>query len=157
MSEFYTMDKRNWKNYSVVLSAILLSLFGASYSFAHGEDKPGPHGGVIRMPGAFHTELKQEGVKGLRVYLLDMEWKNPVTENTSLEVALKRGAKKTIVNCKISGSFYECALARGVKFKKGDEFIVKARRGDAQGAPIAYAYPFLPTPVAVDEHSGHHH
>ena len=42
--------------------------------FAHGEDKPGPHGGYIRMPGSFHTEVVKEKA-GYRVYLLDINWK----------------------------------------------------------------------------------
>lgn len=37
----------------LLTSAIALSW---SSSFAHGEGKPGPNGGEIRMPGAFHTE-----------------------------------------------------------------------------------------------------
>lgn len=39
--------------FSILFLALTFELF------AHGEDHPGPHGGRIQMPGAFHTELIQ--------------------------------------------------------------------------------------------------
>jgi hypothetical protein len=32
-------------------------LMSGVFAWGHGEDKPGPNGGYIQMPGAFHTEL----------------------------------------------------------------------------------------------------
>jgi hypothetical protein len=58
-------------------------LFQHTLASAHGEDKAGPNGGFIRMPGAFHTELVPSGKDKLKVYLLDIQWKNPSLKNSS--------------------------------------------------------------------------
>ena len=67
-------------------SLFLGLMLNFSLVFAHGMNKPGPNGGEIRMPGPFHTEAKAEGANKLKVYLLDMNFKNPVTANSSVEV-----------------------------------------------------------------------
>ncbi len=62
--------------------------------FAHGEDKPGPHGGFIRMPGAFHTEVVKEK-EGYRVYLLDINWKNPSVLDSAVLASIEVGKKQS--------------------------------------------------------------
>ena len=36
---------------------LMAMLVSSILAFAHGEDKPGPHGGHIKMPANFHTEV----------------------------------------------------------------------------------------------------
>ena len=61
----------------LVFSSLLLI---NSHLFAHGGNKPGPHGGKIKMPGMFHTELILNAPNDFKVYLLDMKFKNPETD-----------------------------------------------------------------------------
>ena len=53
----------------ILVGMTLGALFLPGALLAHGTSEPGPHGGEIRMPGAFHVEaLAVDG--RLRVYLL---------------------------------------------------------------------------------------
>ena len=52
---------------------LFASIWTATNAFAHGEDKAGPHGGFIRMPGAYHTEVVPVSKNQAKVYLLDMQ------------------------------------------------------------------------------------
>ncbi len=118
------------------------SLFFSSQAFAHGEDKPGPHGGYIRMPGAFHTELVQEGKSSFSVYLLDMEWKNPTTADSSVEVALKKGKKGEIkLPCQVRDVKFSCTLPKGTKIQAGDQIFISAKRQGMQGNVATYPLP----------------
>lgn len=82
-----------------------ISIF-SKFAFAHGENIPGPHGGYIRMPGAFHTELLPEK-DGYRVFLLDINWKNPSVMDSSVSAVLVINSKKTELICnKESDSFF---------------------------------------------------
>jgi hypothetical protein len=86
----------NMKTFQSSLAAVLLI---SSAAFAHGEHKLGPHGGKIRMPGSFHTEVVSEGPKEVKVYLLDMKFQTLSTDKSF--VSLKHvGNKKTEANCK---------------------------------------------------------
>lgn len=69
-----------------IVTGLLLSIF-STHASAHGENKPGPNGGYIRMPGAFHTEIVPNGKHKIKVYLLDIEWKNPSVINSKLEIS----------------------------------------------------------------------
>ena len=44
-----------------MMAFLVTFILMTSQSWAHGEDKYGPHKGFIRMPGAFHTELVLNG------------------------------------------------------------------------------------------------
>lgn len=78
-----------------------IALIVSSYALSHGENKLGPHGGYVRMPGAFHTELVEKKPKTLEVYLLDINFKNPVIENSEVTAKLtnKTGKQQDTVNC----------------------------------------------------------
>ncbi len=127
---------------------------------AHGEDKPGPHGGFIQMPGAFHTEVVAEGDHRLKVYLLDMNWENPSTKDSSLEVKLQLGKKTTSFKCEMSENFYSCTLPKGNNLKKG-KLEVQAQREGVKGSVAAYTLPLqwkkAEKSKEHQEHSGHHH
>ena len=132
----------------------LAALFTASFCLAHGEDKPGPNGGFIRMPGAFHTELIPDGKNKLKVYLLDIQWKNPSVLNSSLEISLKN--KKTIkAKCEITENYYSCVFPDTVDLTKKGELKVAAQRENQKGMEVMYPLPFKFEAVA-DPHKGHH-
>lgn len=128
----------------LVLILTALAGFAPISASAHGEDKPGPHGGQIRMPGAFHTELKLRDKRRVTLYLLDMEWKNPVTENSSLTVTFIRAKAKLQkdLDCKPAGAAFECSLPDKLSWKSGDELRVLASRAGQTGIPVSYHYPF---------------
>ena len=54
------------------LMILISSLIFNSYLYGHGGNKPGPHGGKIKMPGMFHTELLLNSAHHFEIYLLDM-------------------------------------------------------------------------------------
>lgn len=128
-------------------------LGGASSAFAHGEDKPGPHGGVIRMPGAFHTEIVAQGDNAFDVYLLDINWKDPTVKESSVSVVHVDGERRTALNCKPRETLFSCE-GESTAFKSG-LLTVKAFRLGTQGIEVAYPLPLRVEPTE-DEHHGAH-
>ncbi len=105
--------------------------------WAHGEDQAGPHGGYIQMPGAFHTEVVSTGKDSLKIYLLDMEWKNPSVKKSSLKVTIG----KTKATCKAQENFYHCVFPATIDlFKKGELKVIAQREGQS-GAAAIYPLP----------------
>lgn len=66
----------------------------------------GPNGGYIKMPGAYHTELV-EGKETIKVYLLDISFKNPVTDKSSVKIKYLGNDVKEFT-CKNEQDFFEC-------------------------------------------------
>jgi len=121
--------------------ACLFSVLGTPLSaFAHGEDKPGPHGGIVRMPGALHTEVVASGAQAFNVYLLDINFKEPTTDRSSLKVTLKKGDQSESIPCAASGEFFRCTSNSADALSAG-ELIVEANRNGVQGVPISYPLP----------------
>lgn len=118
--------------------------------FAHGEDKPGPHGGYIRMPGAFHTEVLKIK-EGYRIYLLDMNWENPSVADSSVKATVKIGKKKTDLNCVKEKDSYLCKT----KLKEKGELEVTAKREGQMGNEAVYKLP-LKFEKSKAAHEGHH-
>lgn len=106
---------------------ILLSIFTSLNLFAHGYDKPGPHGGEITMPGNFHVELLDKGANFV-VYLLDINFKNPTTTQSS--VVLNN------VNCTAKNDHFVCPKPKQLK-----EVSINAVRENKKGTLTTYAYP----------------
>jgi hypothetical protein len=138
---------------SIVIAAIIASSFAAQSAFAHGEDKPGPNGGFIRMPGAFHTELVPTGPSGLKIYLLDINWKNPTVKGSTLKATHK--PTNSSGTCKVESNFYVCQFSKGVDLTKKGELSVEAKREGQTGATVSYELP-LKLQKLDDGHSGHH-
>lgn len=135
---------------------LLMALLLCSPLFvdAHGEDKPGPHGGVIRMPGAFHTEALVKGPRTLQVYLLDLDWKNPTTKNSVLSASLDA---KAFVDCQPQAESFECTFTKGDLKKKGT-LTLRAKREGLPGNETNYPLPLVvPKAPATPPASGHHH
>lgn len=129
---------------SLALVTVLGILIQVNSAFAHGEDKPGPNGGFIRMPGAFHTELVKETDLKFKVYLLDMEWKNPTINASTLEATLEIGKKKTQAACESKSNYFECSLPKGTGLRKG-KLTIQASREDSSGGPAIYKLPLNQT------------
>lgn len=86
-------------------------------ALAHQMNKLGPNGGFITMPGAYHMELVETD-DALKVYLLDMNFKNSVTANSSVSV-IYSGPKQFEVKCREQDNHFICAKP------KGDSFNIK--------------------------------
>lgn len=129
-------------------------MFMATQAFAHGEDKLGPHGGYVRMPGAFHTEVVPEGKDQIKVYLLDINWKNPSTKNSSVEITLQKKPKAPI-QCQAQNDFFICALPAGTNLQKKGKLFVTSQREEQKGNQATYDLP-LKLEKPENEHNGHH-
>ncbi|PWG62576.1 hypothetical protein DEM34_11535 [Spiribacter halobius] len=118
-------------------SSVLLA--GTTAALAHGEAEPGPHGGEIRMPGAFHTEVVAAS-GALRVYLLDMQFENPQTAESSVEVTVRQQGETHRVECTAAERAFRCPLPDGVSLNAG-ALEVSAVRGGGQSWDAEYSLP----------------
>lgn len=134
----------------VIFTAI--SLLVSNMALAHGEDKFGPNGGFVRMPGAFHTELVPVDKNNLKIYLLDIQWKNPSVVNSKLVVRLN---KKTKAKCEVKENYFSCVFPKSVDLTKKGELKVLAEREEQKGMEVSYPLP-LKLEIVDDGHGGHH-
>lgn len=131
--------KMKIKNNLVII--LVIALLFQIKAFGHGEDKPGPNGGYIRMPGAFHTELVQINDQKFKVYLLDINWKNPTTKDSSIEALIKFKAESISASCKTESTVFVCDVPKGKSLKSAKEISLKAKRQNAVGAAVSYELP----------------
>lgn len=151
------------------LALVILCLSISDISLGHGEDKPGPNGGHIRMPGAFHTELVVYKQNQFNVFLLDINWKNPTVKDSSVQ--LKVNNDKNIIQCKQLNNYFQCELPQLLDMNKPNIISVKAIREGAVGTEAIYHFPMKefnePNKTKIDkkekpsnsnspDHSGHH-
>ncbi len=122
---------------------ILTFLFLLSnFAYPHGEESPGPHGGYIRMPGAFHIELVPVSKERLQFYLLDMEFKNPTIEKSNIQAKwIKGGSEKNLI-CVTKKDRFDCLIPKELGLKKFTQIAVQATRLEQKGVAIKYVYPF---------------
>ncbi len=124
---------------------------------------PGPHGGRTQMPANFHTEVVANKDGSLLVYLLDMEFKNPLVKNSEVRAYLiTRDKKKTRLKCKVmAGDHFRC---KGIKPIKAGNLVLKVKRSGTQASMDAnYELPLQPfesttnqAPAQMEDHSAHH-
>lgn len=126
-------------------AATLASFFAIAIAQAHGEDKPGPHGGAIRMPGAFHTEVVQINHQQIRVYLLDIDWKNPSTQNSTVDASFMGTKKpqKDLAKCKPRQDFFLCDFNKKLNITKAGKILLTAEREGQKGAEVVYETPLV--------------
>lgn len=106
--------------------------------FAMGEDKAGPNGGMIQMPGSFHTELILEKNQA-KVYLLDMGFKKPTVAKSSVELNVTTEQDSKKVSCKAKVDYFICPL--DVKNSEAIAQIqVLATRNGAKGKNVMYDF-----------------
>lgn len=86
-------------------------LFSSYNLFAHGMNKPGPHNGYIRMPGAFHTELVEDQNQ-FKVFLLDMNFMKLTLIDSKVSLILK-GKQDTKLNCRLMNEYFACQKPKG--------------------------------------------
>jgi hypothetical protein len=116
-------------------------IFIASKAEGHGEGKLGPHGGHIRMPGAFHTEFTLDhGARRARVYVLDMNFKPFTTESAEIKVSYVHKAGRVPLSCHRLRSFFECQVPMTIKLDVGS-INLEAKISGHQGIEVAYALP----------------
>ena len=123
---------------NLFILAVAYLAIPAGLALAHGENKPGPHGGHMRMPGAFHTELVRESDNSFFVYLVDIQFKNADTKSSSLSMVAKTNEAEIELSCKAQSERFLCKLpdtkSPGAKIGK---LIVKAKYlGFPEGAAI---------------------
>lgn len=133
------------------ITTILFMMGTGSQAFAHGEDKPGPHGGFIKMPGAFHTEVVPVDEHSFKLYLLDMSFAAPMTTNSWVKALLVIGGKKAEAACKESTDFFNCVLPEGTNLKSG-KLEVQAKRDSTRGIPMMYELPLQHEKAGHDMH-----
>ncbi len=108
-------------------------------AFGHGEDKAGPNGGFIRMPGSFHTEIVQIDKDKAKVYLLDMDWQSPSVKEGKVEVKL---GSKAFVKCQAQTEpYFLCQFPKGTDLSKKGTLLVKAQREGQKGNDVTYGLP----------------
>lgn len=129
----------------------------ATQAFSHGENKPGPNGGYIRMPGAFHTEVVPEK-SGYRIYLLDINWKNPSVKDSTLTANIEIENKKNELSCSKSTDSFFC---KSDMIAKGKLNILAQREGQTGGVatynlPLKFETPNVEAnPKKMEHHHGH--
>lgn len=138
---------------TLIFTLLMTLILGEGVVYAHGEDKLGPNGGFIRMPGAFHTEILPLGANKLKVYLLDINWENPSVLNSSLSVSL-RSKKTSQAKCEVQENYYLCEFPMEVNLTKRGELSVEAQRENQKGNMVSYELP-LKLQVIDDGHGGH--
>jgi hypothetical protein len=139
----------------VMLSILLLTVFRSTDLLAHGEDKPGPNGGFIQMPGGFHTEVVPAGKNNIKVYLLDLDWKNPITKDSSVVAILKKGKQTERANCKSETNYFSCFFSAQADLKAKASLEIFATR-DKQAANVAvYELPLKLNAKSQNMNMGH--
>lgn len=145
-----------FRKYTWFLSVVAFLMFGnVSLAFAHGEDKPGPHGGQIRMPGAFHTEVLQDGNGAIRIYLLDISFQHPVTTNSSVVASTQGQESNYELSCSPKDNYFNCTPKGTEKLVSG-KLLIDAVRDGMKGVRAIYSLP-LTTPTHMEMESDKQH
>lgn len=134
------------------LTIILLSTLISIFADAHGEDKPGPNGGYVRMPGAFHTEVVPRKAGEFEVFLLDVQFKNPATKDSTVSAVLKTSKGETKLTC--AATKQSSFLCQGAGKKPDGILRVDATRENAKGNTAEYTLP-LKFQAESMRHSNH--
>ena len=125
------------KNFFIYLVFTLITAF----AWAHGENKPGPHEGFIRMPGAFHTELVPVGKDQVKIYLLDMDWKNPTVKNSTVTLEYLASQKVQGACEPKENQYFLCSFPSTISIDKHGKFIVNSSRDGQKGMAVDYELP----------------
>lgn len=141
------------------IAVILTLLFSGAFAAAHGEDRPGPNGGYIRMPGAYHTEVVMTEPHRLKVFLLDINWKNPTVKESGVKVNIA-SAKPASTDCIAAKDHFVCELPKNINLQSKGTLNLISTRAKQKGAVATYALPLSfgapSAEPAKDEHHNHH-
>ena len=130
------------------VSLIAVMLVYQINAFSHGEDRTGPHGGFVRMPGGFHTELVKVDDQRFNVYLLDFNWRNPSTVKSSVEATLKSEGRDVQISCNPNESFFSCIVRPPLSISGSKKILIKAVREGKLGGVVSYDLPLKVREVA---------
>jgi len=125
---------------TIQFAVIFFAVIGCSSAFSHGEDHPGPNGGSIQMPGAFHTEAVMINKNELKVFLLDMDWKNPTVKDSSVSVIFQTKTKYES-KCEKNENAFICTFDKTADLNKKGKLIVSATREKQVGNTAEYKTP----------------
>ncbi|MGE5085234.1 MAG: hypothetical protein ACM3MG_02975 [Bacillota bacterium] len=143
----------------IFFAALFISLSPLAV-FAHGDEKPGPHGGHVRMPGSFHTEMEIDSVQGAHIYLLDINFNNPTIKDSSVEAKFYPKDKSPVVayKCGLMGGDHFHCIPQG-KIQGAGQLKIKAVRENIIGNEVIYDLPLKPFADSEDskpiDHSTH--
>lgn len=120
---------------------VIAALATPATALAHGTSEPGPHGGEIRMPGAFHVEAIA-GDDALRIYVLDMQFDNPTVDNAELAAKIEYGGSTTQLECAPAddAKVFICPLPPDTRLDRG-RLVVDASRQGRPGEAAEYDLP----------------
>ena len=111
-------------------------------AFAHGDNNLGPNKGYLKMPGAFHTELLSNRDGTFKIYLIDINFKNPMTKDSSVELKYIAHNKKIIFNCSaFNDQYFVCSSKEVTSKPKNGNIELKAIRGKVQASIATYTLP----------------
>jgi hypothetical protein len=129
------------------LLARLALLVFPGLAFAHGDNEPGPHGGLVTMPGIFHVEVTRDGA-AFNIYLLDMNIQRPTVHNSSISASVESGALTTELDCQSvpEQHHFRCSASGDQRLDNG-LLVVTATR---DGSPPASARYHLPLEAPAD-------
>lgn len=134
---------------NIITCFLLLNIIVMLNAYPHGSDKPGPNGGHILMPGSFHTELvinKTNPSKQFIVFLLDSSLKNPITNNSSIQVTLRLQNDSSVdIPCVAQDGDHNflCSLPRDLSILKSKEILVKPVRNGVSASNAIYKLPLV--------------
>ncbi|MBC7532534.1 MAG: hypothetical protein H7318_13245 [Oligoflexus sp.] len=126
--------------FNLGLSLTLTTL--ATVGYSHGEDKLGPHKGFVRMPGSFHTEVVNNGTLGFKVYLLDLNWENATTQDSSAKLTLV-SKNKTLhtTMCSARNDVFICPVQFEGDIKDAVKLELETTRMGIKGVKMDYDLP----------------
>lgn len=122
------------------LLVVFLATITYSLAFSHGEDQPGPNGGSIQMPGAFHTEAVVINKNELKIFLLDMDWKNPTVNDSSVSATFQTKTKFE-GKCEKNENAFLCTFDKTADLNKKGKLVVNATREKQVGNKAEYKTP----------------
>ena len=124
-----------------------IGILAGSTVLAHGENKPGPHQGYVRMPGAFHTEVVPAGDE-FKVYLLDMGFRNPTVANSAVHAQVRKVDNGVAAaDCTVTQDFFSCKLPKGTTLQNGTLELKASRLGEPS-IPVQYRLPLQFSDIA---------
>ncbi len=142
------MNQLSPKQVLVKLSLLTFSFGLPTVLWATGEAKPGPNGGEVRTPGAFHVELKVSG-REIWVYLLDNNVEKPRTDKSSVsvDVVLPTSDLNPVkLDCRAAKASepprFVCTHS-SYEPVKGHTLKVRANRGALTGQEVSYLLPIF--------------
>jgi len=89
------------------------------------------------MPGAYHTEVVALA-NGFKVYLLDINFKNPIVKNSKIDAYVKGAGRRQQLTCKSQSDHFLCSVK---KMPTQGELVVSSVRNNEEGSEAKYSLP----------------